>query len=144
MYLKQVLSSWIRTKVNQFLIYGVVYQILQKAKVKEKPKVGTTSVIKKKYFHSCCQMNDFSCHHKSIKVHSIIALNACRRFVSLRTPLSNKNKPTGLENPNNSIWDMQNFMEKIERLSFTIDKKTFQTRHGLSQTLNLIIRGFIL
>jgi len=43
--------------------------------------------------------DDFSCHHKSLEVHSITALNACRRFVFQGTSPSNKNESIRLENP---------------------------------------------
>jgi hypothetical protein len=61
-------------------------------------------VIMKKSFHSYYQMENFSCHHRSQEVHSIVALKDNHRFVS-QTPPSSKDKPLGLDDPNKSMWD---------------------------------------
>lgn len=49
-------------------------------------------------------MENFSCHHRSQEVHSIVALKDNHRFVS-QTPPSSKDKPLGLDDPNKSMWD---------------------------------------
>lgn len=49
-------------------------------------------------------MENFSCHHRSQEVHSIVALKDNYCFVS-QTPPSSKDKPLGLDDPNKSMWD---------------------------------------
>jgi len=63
-------------------------------------------------------MTDFSYHHISPEVHVINAFNASHCFVSQETPSPVKDKPLSLKNPNNLVWDTQNILEKVKRLSF--------------------------
>jgi len=79
--------------------------------MKVKEKNGRASrVIKEITFHLYRWMNSLLYHHRSLKTHSIIALNAHHHFISYET-FFNEDKPPGNKNPNSFTWDNQSQRE---------------------------------
>jgi hypothetical protein len=62
--------------------FNYFYREVTKSESKRKMEAITVSVIKKIIFHPHRWMNNLSCHHRSLKTHLIIALNARHHFVS--------------------------------------------------------------